>query len=159
MSKYTFIHRLQLSWSISRGRDTYGYNICRLDAIKTWPQVGRRYRCMGGGYDMIGTVFGEYLADTFQDRLKHVTPSRLWNSESKKHIGIAESVDGKQYGLTHYIDDSGRFVKAVVDGACGIETMTRLAERMGLEVQKIYSKRGDLDYILVSELEEEVCHA
>lgn len=42
------IKRLALSWSVSRGRDTYGYNICRLDDTST----GERFKCMGGGYDM-----------------------------------------------------------------------------------------------------------
>jgi hypothetical protein len=34
---------LAISWAISRGRDTYGYNICRLDDTL----IDVRYRCMG----------------------------------------------------------------------------------------------------------------
>lgn len=59
------IKRLALSWSVSRGRDTYGYNICRLDDTST----GDRFKCMGGGYDMQGTVFGEWLAANYQPEL------------------------------------------------------------------------------------------
>lgn len=59
------IKRLALSWSVSRGRDTYGYNICRLDDTST----EERFKCMGGGYDMQGTVFGSWLEAGYQDRL------------------------------------------------------------------------------------------
>ena len=59
------INHLSISWSISRGRDTYGYNICRLDSR----QSGSRYRCSGGGYDMIGTVFGNWLEAEYQREL------------------------------------------------------------------------------------------
>jgi hypothetical protein len=50
---------LNISWSVSRGQDTYGYNICRLDDTRT----GKRYHLNGGGYDMIGTVLGDWLED------------------------------------------------------------------------------------------------
>lgn len=47
------IHRLDLTWSTSKARDTYGYNITRLDDSIS----GKRYKTCGGGYDMIGTVW------------------------------------------------------------------------------------------------------
>lgn len=58
---------LAISWSISRGTETYGYNICRLDDSQT----GKRYRCLGG-YDMMGTVVGQWLEDLFQPQLKQL---------------------------------------------------------------------------------------
>jgi len=57
---------LALSWSVSRGRDTYGYNICRLDV----EHGGKRYRCNRGGYDMVGTVVADWLCGTYQERLQ-----------------------------------------------------------------------------------------
>ncbi len=40
---------LAVRWSTSRGRDTYGYNICSV----TDQATSKRYSCKGGGY---GTV-------------------------------------------------------------------------------------------------------
>lgn len=49
---------LSLSWSISRGRDTYGYNIARLDDHAT----GKRYRCSGGPWWPVCVANGASLA-------------------------------------------------------------------------------------------------
>lgn len=43
---------LEFQTSVSRGADTYGYNIVRL--VDTHYN-GKAYKCMGGGYDMHGT--------------------------------------------------------------------------------------------------------
>lgn len=121
---------LALSWSVSRGRDTYGYNICRLDDRET----DKRYKCMGGGYDMKGTVFGDWLQDVYQERLMALAsdPSKLEEAGYAvkgylKHIDL--------YGITFY---SG---KATLDGACGLESMKRIAEAIGLEVTDNYNRR------------------
>ena len=109
------ITHLKLSWSVSRGRDTYGYNICRLDDGST----GKRYKCNGGGYDMAGTVFGEWLADVYQAELK-----------------AAGNVVTDMYGARNYLDS------VQLDGACGLESMLRIAEAIGLEVEREYVKKG-----------------
>lgn len=44
---------LQFKWTISRGRDTYGYNICSL-----YVDGKKVSGCSGGGYDMMGTCLG-----------------------------------------------------------------------------------------------------
>lgn len=56
--------QLHFKWTISRGRDTYGYNICTLlvDGEK-------KGRCMGGGYDMQGTAFADWLQNEYQKEL------------------------------------------------------------------------------------------
>lgn len=122
------IMNLTLTWSISRGRDTYGYNICRLDD----PQTGKRYRCNGGGYDMTGTVFGMWLMDVHQDRLSALA----WSF----------------YGLRRYNDGHVN-----LDGACGINSMVRVAEALGLEVQTQYDKKGRTTGWLV--IDEKAPHA
>lgn len=94
MSYSTF---LSLSWSVSRGRDTYGYNIARLDDRNT----GERFRCMGGGYDMVGTVFGDWLEKTFQSEL-----TELVRANEQKLVDAGYQVKGYRklgssfYGLT-----------------------------------------------------------
>ena len=109
------INHLSLSWSVSKGANTYGYNICRLDDRNN----GKRFRCMGGGYDMIGTVFGEWLQHYYQAELLKIK-------------------DGGFYGMTYLANKN----KVSIDGACGIESMIRIAEAIGLEVERDYIATG-----------------
>ena len=63
---------LEFSWGTSRGRDTYGYTICRLSVD------GRTVaRCNGGGYDMKGTCLADYVCKAFADRLRALTPAEM----------------------------------------------------------------------------------
>lgn len=48
---------LALKWTVSRARDTHGYNVVTLTDTST----DRSFRAIGGGYDMEGTVFAEWL--------------------------------------------------------------------------------------------------
>lgn len=59
---YNFI-TLEEKWTLSKGRDTYGYNICSL-----WSHYGKVASCNGGGYDMQGTSLAEFLMIYFADR-------------------------------------------------------------------------------------------
>ena len=112
------INHLVLSWSVSKGRDTYGYNICRLDDRNN----GKRYRTMGGGYDMIGTVFGDWLETCYQEELMQIKDQsdRFYN---ERHYLNDNSEKGTFYGMTY------NKVKDCVslDGACGIESIIRIA--------------------------------
>ena len=132
------INHLSLSWSVSRGRDTYGYNICRLDDRNN----GQRFKCMGGGYDMIGTVFGQWLETYYQAELLTL----------KERANYSRFIDGgytpanrddSLYGMA-YLEEENRIS---LDGACGLECMIRIAEAIGLEVDRDYiatgSRRGE----------------
>ena len=127
------INHLTLSWSVSRGRDTYGYNICRLDDRNN----GQRFKCMGGGYDMVGTVFGQWLAAYYQDRLLAL---------KGRANGVFTIANGYQpannpkslYGMV-WIEKDNRIS---LDGACGLECMIRIAEAIGLDIERDYIARG-----------------
>ena len=110
---------LKIKWSVSRGRDTYGFHICTLYDGE------RAYRTKGGGYDMVGTVFGEWLLDHCSDKIEKLDQSQF-------------------YGLGHY---NG---KAYLDGACGLNSMIKIARAIGLGVREYYIK-GDLKKIEVFE--------
>ena len=117
--------------SVSRDQDTYGYTICRLDDRET----GKRYRCKGGGYDMLGTVFGDWLQDVYQKELvAHV--ANLVQTDCGYAVAGCKKVDGL-CGLT--INPNGTIT---LDGACGLKSMIRIAEAIGLDVQCEYQKTG-----------------
>jgi hypothetical protein len=129
------LNYLKLSWSVSRGRDTYGYNICRLDS-----RSGHRYRCSGGGYDMVGKVFGDWLQSEHQTELRELVadlPKVPYGSTT--WLQIAEDVNPSFYGLTIRPDDG----LVILDGACGIESMRRIARALGLSVSSDCNKKGN----------------
>ena len=127
------IKRLALSWSVSRGRDTYGYNICRLDDTST----GDRFKCMGGGYDMLGTVFGAWLEACYQDRLLAMKDRANYRLATVG-VSVPANREDSLYGMA-YIEKDNRIS---LDGACGIECMIRIAEAIGLEVKRDYIAKG-----------------
>lgn len=136
MSRYQ-IHHLAITWSTSKGRDTYGYNICRLDDRDT----GKRYRTCGGGYDMIGTVFGDWLEDYYQAELMTKIKELMTNPDAFEDCGYAVKGYLKfpgLYGMT-YNTNTG---KVALDGACGISSMIAIAEALGLEVQWEGNRKG-----------------
>lgn len=128
---------LSISWSTSRGADTYGYNICRLNTSQ-----GETIRCMGGGYDMVGTVFGDWLEREYQPELLAIAGrfSRYTKAESFVRRDDPEAL----YGGTYYADKATP--KVSLDGACGIDSMRRIADAIGLDVHAEYSagRRGRL---------------
>lgn len=65
-------HHLEFRWTTSRGRDTYGYNICALyvDGVKV-------SSCNGGGYDMEGTALGNWIARRFAAELRAIPESAM----------------------------------------------------------------------------------
>src|SRR5690349_7553312 len=98
---------LEFKWTISRGRDTYGYNVCILYAD------GRKVaRCNGGGYDMQGTCLGNFIASHYADRLLALTPDRHYDYESKTRVEDGRSF----YGLC-FIDPNYDPGNAVVSHA------------------------------------------
>lgn len=141
MATFNNLRRLNLTWSTSRGRDTYGYNIARLYDTQT----RKAYRTCGGGYDMVGTVFGQFLNDVYQDRL-----IELFTYGGDVDAGY--SVPGYRvlpslYGVT--LNPKGI---ARCDGACGIESMRKIAGAIGLGVETTYNKRGHTDGFMVWEI-------
>lgn len=120
------ITHLSLTWSTSRAADTYGYNIARLDDSIT----GKRYRTTGGGYDMAGTVFGDWLTDVHQKALQGLAAAAVpYVHTTKKHPEL--------YGLFFREDGT-----AYCDGGCGISSMIRIAEAIGLSVQSTHNRKG-----------------
>lgn len=138
---------LLISWSVSRGRDTYGYNICRLDDTDT----GKRYRTCGGGYDMLGTVLGEWLADRYQDRLRGISDragsyySKAGGYQTHRLPDGGSMPFGRPdpaylYGMARN-DDTGA---VTLDGACGCSTMRDVAAHIGLAIASVVNRKGQV---------------
>lgn len=133
------INHLTLSWSTSKGRDTYGYNICRLDDRN----MGKRYKCMGGGYDMVGTVFGEWLQENYQAELKQLAVMPVGKLENAGYAAKdIFKIDGMYGYNVRFNEETKEFGKVTLDGACGLESMLKIAEAIGLEVEREYVKTG-----------------
>jgi hypothetical protein len=106
---------VQFRWGVSRGRDTYGYNIC--SCIIDGEKVGTS---IGGGYDMQGASFGEFLRNTFYEELKDL-------SRKEKFYGLEDGY---------------------VDGACGLNCMIDIFIALGYNAEYKYSKSlGNFYYI------------
>lgn len=125
-----FTH-LSLSWSTSRGVDTYGYNIARLDDQNT----GKRYRCMGGGYDMTGTVFAQWLQDVYQSELVDLVKT-IPMVECGYHIK-GHLKNETLYGLN--VTPKGN---VTLDGACGLSSMITVCDALGLDVERTCNRKG-----------------
>jgi hypothetical protein len=140
------INLLALTWSVSRGRETYGWNIARLDSRDS----GKRYRTCGGGYDMIGTVLGQYVENELQGKLRE-----LVHSVSGLLVDAGYTVPGYRrindlYGLT--VAPNGH---VQIDGGCGVDCVIRIIRGMNMEVQRTYNKKGHTTGFLVSEIIED----
>lgn len=125
------ITHLSLKWSVSKGRDTYGYNICTL----TDGNTGKKYKTCGGGYDMVGTVFADWLEDAYQAELQ------LFVNEFKDALVYSHGrylKHPKYYGMSYNANEN----TIHLDGGCGLESILRIAEAIGLDVQREYIKTG-----------------
>lgn len=63
---------LTIKWGTSRGRDSYGYTTCSLY------ENGRKIAaCNGGGYDMRGTVIGDWMTNRLTPALLRLKPEQM----------------------------------------------------------------------------------
>lgn len=115
---------IQLIWSVSKARDSYGYN--RVTALDL--ETGKKYVTVGGGYDMVGTVIANLIEDKFQDKLKNLNPYYIFSTaEGVKLVG------GGFYGLT-LIKDKNHMV---INGACGLSAVEHIIEAIGLKLKTV----------------------
>jgi len=113
-------HTLEFVWTVSRGRDTYGYNICSLyvDGLKA-------SSCNGGGYDMQGTCLGEWFEQVESSALKQLAKDRDSRSQESGHREL--------YGLFY----SAERDKVWLDGACGFSSIERIISALGYKLRQV----------------------
>lgn len=130
-------------WTTSRAQETAGYNICSLyaDGVKMASTCG-------GGYDMKGTAYGDFIQDEYQERLLklHRRAGTRWsispsgNYKRLKPIKRAKEPwsagiwwRGELYGLaSYYKRGETKPFKVCLDGGCGFESMQKIARNIGI---------------------------
>ena len=135
---------LSFNWTTSRGRDTYGYNICTLRDMR-----GNKLNSnCGGGYDMKGTALGDFINDNFSNELKKLVANS----------GSMDTPSG-YYGLSHYNPNAKtqkrRFLKRAtsqtqtyVDGGCGFDAMRRILAKIGFQLKWVKDNKNEIIYTL-----------
>jgi hypothetical protein len=139
----------EFKWTISRGRDTYGYNICTL-----YINGEKVSSCSGGGYDMQGTALGDWIEMQFPEELKTleagtsrvVKTKRGEYQERSGFGGLFFFVQGEKYGSrSRWIEGA----KIRVDGGCGICCMEDILKALGYYLRYIPTKsKNNAQYIL-----------
>jgi len=124
---------LTLTYGTSKARDTYGYPLVTLR-----DEHGKAYRTCGGGYDLFGTVLGDFIQARYQTRLRAIySRFAYWDRRdgSRSDTDTDRKREGFLYGATFYRHDS----RVLLDGACGDSCMVKIAEAIGLQIRYVYS--------------------
>lgn len=132
---------LRLSYGTSRGADTYGYTIVRLADETT----GRRFRCMGGGYDMQGTVLADWACATHQDRLRQLADRSYYVTGAGAGYRQRETTgtDDRFYGMVTYYREDGAVDRVSIDGACGQSSVERILAAVGIRLARTWNRNGN----------------
>lgn len=128
---------LVFKWTVSRGRETYGYNICSL-----WVGGYKVASCNGGGYDMKGTCLADYILNNYKDRIIKL----------KAHYGSMDKGNGF-YGLSYYKNGKSRRaysegVSVGLDGACGFSSIEEIMKRIKLKLEYLHGSKNESIYHL-----------
>lgn len=128
------IKSLTVKWSISKAQDTYGYNICSVINDDT----GERFKCLGGGYDMLGTSLANFIQQEYQAELI-ANADKAWDNVQQR-VYISNSNREGFYGMTaHYQNDI--VIHVTLDGGCGINSIERIIKDvLGLTLERKYSR-------------------
>lgn len=138
---------LAFRWTTSRAADSYGYNICSLMID------GRKVATTcGGGYDMQGTVLGQWINATFPAQLRALAADRIALAEA---AGTARYYDGGQgakldvnghtlylYGLNVWKAEGENMpVEVRCNGGTGLNQMTNVLKALGLKLTSVVRDR------------------
>ena len=134
------IYNMRFGYGISRGRDTEGYNI-----VSLWVNGSKVASTCGGGYDMQGTVLGDWLGKTFQSQLLAYFRRRkkaldCWNRAENTWIRQPDN-KRRNCGATGTLE-KGKLVSVSLDGGTGKDCMERIAKDI-LGLKKEYCPEKD----------------
>ena len=150
---------LKFKYTTSKGRDSYGYNICSL-----WVDGEKQSSTCGGGYDMKGKALGNWIARKFEKELLKFNKSFYGltfhdpNYQPSKECLKEEEKDEltKLTGLARLRDfhkqssnlPTEKHTIPQLDGACGFECMTSILNNMNYYLKYIDGDNNTSTYIL-----------
>jgi len=128
-------------WTISRGRDTCGYNVCTITdgrSLKT--------RAHGGGYDMAGTALAEMLCEhpVTAPIILAMLRRKVKANAIRRSGGVGEGrfYGGQEdglYGCWYISKGRGRDEKFGFDDGVGSDTVIRLLlKHCGIKIEPQY---------------------
>lgn len=124
---------IKITHGTSRGRDTYGYNL--VTAIDS--TTGKRFQECGGGYDMVGSAMGRWLASTLQSEFKSYLESFGMSEGDYCHSGDMARENNWPYGAGISLKGN-----AFIDGACGFNEIRKALNGMGYTIESVgYNNR------------------
>ena len=93
-------------------------------------------KCSGGGYDMQGTVLGDFIQNNFGR--------------------VVAKLDARDfYGVTHFcprtrrhLNKAGKYSRLSIHGGTGWDSMCKILERVGFKLCKVYSDNKTDVYFL-----------
>lgn len=136
---------LSFKWTTSRGRDTYGYNICSL-----YVDGSKVSSCNGGGYDMQGTALAIYLVREYQDKLMAIKGrARKVCTQGTGMEWTHETNEDGLYGMTLLVPQKLR-AHITIDGACGQSSVEKIAAEAGITLTSTQTGRNNYGYFLTA---------
>ena len=124
-------YKLKFKWTTSKGRFTYGWNICSL--YVDGKKVGS---VNGGNYDLKGSIFGTWVQSQFKDDLINL---------DKEYNALKFLNKGRCASSKFHTDV---FYSPSIDGACGFESVSRIVEDLGYKVTFIDDDKNHQIYAL-----------
>lgn len=85
---------------------------------------------VGMGYDMVGSLFGQWLNSNYEDKLTKLAQDNAHKMTSPGYFGSETDF----YGLYAILGDNGEVVKGYVNGMCGLSCVRRLARMVGVHI-------------------------
>lgn len=131
---------LKFKWTVSRGRDTYGYNICSL-----YVDGNKVSSCNGGGYDMQGAALANWMEEEFQEKIQKL-PSNCGSMDNSKGFYCLSFYNTKTHKKQHRF--SKHVEKAHIDGACGFSSVERILNAIGYKLEYIDEDSNTTIYLL-----------
>lgn len=93
-------------------------------------------KCSGGGYDMAGTVLGDFIQDNFGRVVAKL--------DARDFYGLSHFCPRSR----HYLNKAGKYSRLSIDGGTGWDSMCRILERVGFKLRKVYSDNKTDVYFL-----------
>lgn len=132
---------LKFKWTVSRGRDTYGYNICSL-----WIDGQKVSSCNGGGYDMQGTALANWMEDEFQEQIRKLQAHYGSGDNNKGFYGLSfynAKTHKSQHRFSKHVD------RACLTGACGFSSIEEILNAIGYKLEYIHGEKDITIYLLI----------